>query len=250
MIKLPDSPSPLPFPPLDVQKNIVILTGAGISAESGLKTFRDSGGLWENHRVEDVATPQGFAQNPKLVQRFYNLRRQQLKEAEPNPAHIALAELEQQWQGNFLMVTQNVDNLHERAGSKHVLHMHGELQKVSCQRSLEVFFWTDDVTIDTLCPCCNIAGSLRPYIVWFGEIPLYMDTIAEALIQCDIFVAIGTSGLVYPAAGFVHEAKYHAATTIECNLEPSYNPAFDYGLYGLATVKVPQLVANAHTDFL
>lgn len=223
---------------------MVILTGAGISAESGLKTFRDSGGLWENHRVEDVATPQGFARNPKLVQRFYNLRRQQLKETEPNQAHHALATLEQQWQGNFLLVTQNVDNLHERAGSRQVLHMHGELQKVSCQRTLEVFDWTEDITPDTLCPCCKQAGSLRPYIVWFGEIPLYMNTITEALIHCDIFIAIGTSGQVYPAAGFAQEAKFHAATTIECSLEPSHNAAFDYGIYGPATAKVPQLTAN------
>jgi NAD-dependent deacetylase len=238
----------LPFPCLDTRQNIVILTGAGISAESGLKTFRDSGGLWENHRIEDVATPQGFLRNPKLVQRFYNLRRQQLTETEPNVAHVALAKLERQWQGNFLLVTQNVDNLHERAGSKHVLHMHGELQKVSCQRSLEVFTWTEDIAPDTPCPCCNQAGTLRPYIVWFGEIPLYMDAIADALIQCDWFVSIGTSGQVYPAAGFVQEAKFHKATTIECNLEPSDNPAFDYGIYGIATTTVPQLATHTHAD--
>ncbi|MCH2546775.1 MAG: NAD-dependent protein deacylase [Alphaproteobacteria bacterium] len=224
-----------------MSQNVVILTGAGISAESGLKTFRDSGGLWENHRVEDVATPQGFERNPKLVQRFYNLRRQQLNEVEPNLAHAALAEMEKRWKGNFLLVTQNVDNLHEVAGNRHILHMHGELQKVSCQRSLEIFTWKEDVTAETLCPCCKLPHTLRPYIVWFGEIPLYMDIIGQALMECDVFIAIGTSGQVYPAAGFVQEAKYHGATTIECNMEPSHNPAFDHGVYGRATERVMAL---------
>lgn len=235
----------LPFAPPDSRRNIVILTGAGISAESGLRTFRDSGGLWENHRVEDVATPQGFARNPKLVQRFYNLRRKQLAEAEPNAAHFALAEMQQKWQGEFLLVTQNVDNLHERAGSKNVLHMHGELLKVSCQRTLEIFDWTDDIECGvTQCPCCQRTDTLRPYIVWFGEIPLYMDAIASALMRCNTFVAIGTSGQVYPAAGFVQEAKYHKATTIECNMESSGNRYFDHGLYGPATEKV-RLLADS-----
>lgn len=240
----PVSTNDISFPPLDVRGNIVILTGAGVSAESGLKTFRDSGGLWENHRVEDVATPQGFARNPKLVQRFYNLRRAQLKHTQPNMAHASIAELEKKWQGDFLLITQNVDNLHEQAGSKHILHMHGELQKISCQRSLEVFEWNEDITEQTRCPCCKKTGTLRPYIVWFGEIPLYMDQIATALQQCDTFIAIGTSGQVYPAAGFVQEAAYHHATTIECNMESSSNPAFAHGLYGAATEQVPRLVKH------
>lgn len=235
--------SPLPFPPPDARGNLVILTGAGVSAESGLKTFRDSGGLWENHRVEDVATPQGFMRNPKLVQRFYNLRRRQLAEVEPNAAHYALAELERKWQGEFLLVTQNVDDLHERAGSRNVLHMHGELLKVSCQRTLEIFEWKEDVLVgESRCACCNRTDTLRPYIVWFGEIPLHMETIYAALMRADTFLSIGTSGQVYPAAGFVQEAKFHKAATIECNMESSGNRYFDYGLYGPATAKVRQLV--------
>lgn len=245
---LPPEPSPaehFPFPPLDMRGNIVVLTGAGVSAESGLKTFRDSGGLWENHRIEDVATPQGFERNPALVQRFYNLRRRQLQEVEPNLAHAALAELEKKWQGDFLLVTQNVDDLHERAGSRNVLHMHGELLKVSCLRTMEVFQHGEDITADTLCRCCNRTGTLRPYIVWFGEIPLYMDRIYKAISNCDIFLSIGTSGQVYPAAGFVQDAKFHRAMTIECNMESSKNPAFDFGLYGRATEKVYAL--SKHT---
>lgn len=226
------------LPVLDIRQNIVILTGAGISAESGLKTFRDSNGLWEEHRIEDVATPQGFAENPQLVQNFYNMRRRQLLQAEPNLAHAALADLEKKWQGDFLLVTQNVDNLHRRAGSKHVLHMHGELQQVRCLHSRKIFAWKDDITPESRCPCCQMQHTLRPHIVWFGEMPLHMDEIYKALHRCDIFLAIGTSGQVYPAAGFVQEAKLHKARTIECNLEPSGNAAFDLGIYGRATEKV------------
>lgn len=233
------------LPVLNVRQNIVILTGAGISAESGLKTFRDSNGLWEEHPIEDVATPQGFERNPELVQNFYNMRRRQLKGASPNLAHAALAELEKKWKGNFLLVTQNVDNLHRRAGSKHILHMHGELQRVSCQRTLEIFEWTEDVNPDTPCPCCQMAATLRPYIVWFGEMPLHMEQIYKALHQCDVFLAIGTSGQVYPAAGFVQEAKFRNANTIECNLEPSGNEAFDIGVYGKATETVYALAKLA-----
>lgn len=233
------------MPVLDTRKRIVILTGAGVSAESGIRTFRDSNGLWEEHRIEDVATPQGFAKNPELVQSFYNMRRAQLKTAEPNLAHAALAELEKKWQGDFLLVTQNVDNLHERAGSSNVLHMHGQLQQVSCLRTREVFVWKEDVLAESQCPCCHKTGTLRPHIVWFGEMPLYMDTIYKALHHCDYFLSIGTSGQVYPAAGFVAEAKFRKATTIECNLEPSGNPAFDIGIYGRATEKVYTLSRKA-----
>lgn len=247
MIKRPKKPAADDdgLPMLDTRRNLVVLTGAGVSAASGLRTFRDSGGLWEQHRIEDVATPQGFERDPQLVQRFYNMRRRQAQEAEPNLAHIALATLEKKWRGEFLLVTQNVDDLHRRAGSSRVLHMHGELERVSCQRTLEVFAWREDITPDTRCPCCDMTGTLRPYIVWFGEMPLHMDEIYKAIRNCDIFLSVGTSGQVYPAAGFVQEAKFRKARTIECNLEPSGNPAFDIGLYGCATEKLPALVQRA-----
>ena len=202
--------------------SIVVLTGAGVSAESGLKTFRDNNGLWENHRVEEVCTPEAFANNPLLVQRFYNARRAQLvNEAAPNPAHFALAEFEQHFDGNFLLVTQNVDNLHEQGGSKNVVHMHGELLKTRCVDTHNVFDWHEPITPDTVCQCCQTTGKLRPHIVWFGEVPLSMERIQDALYQCDLFVAIGTSGNVYPAAGFVKLANAVGAHTVELNLEPS-----------------------------
>lgn len=245
MSTFPIKPFPLPEPPaLDSTRNLVILTGAGISAESGLKTFRDAGGLWEGHRVEDVATPQAFMRQPDVVHSFYNARRHQLSEVEPNAAHTALAELEHAWKGDFLLITQNVDNLHERAGSQNLLHMHGELAKARCARTQKVVGWTDEMTVDTACPCCNKAGNLRPHIVWFGEVPLEMERIAEALADCDYFMAIGTSGLVYPAAGFCYEAKAYGATTMELTLEPSGNPAFDCGLQGPASQTVPSLLQN------
>ncbi|EKT63994.1 NAD-dependent deacetylase, partial [Providencia burhodogranariea DSM 19968] len=160
---------------LDMNKmNVVVLTGAGISAESGIQTFRSSDGLWEEHRVEDVATPEGFARNPQLVQRFYNERRHQLQQdnIQPNPAHFALAKLEELLGDNFLLVTQNIDNLHERAGSKRVVHMHGELLKVRCSWSNQVLEWTGDLSPDERCHCCQFPQPLRPHIVWFGEMPL------------------------------------------------------------------------------
>lgn len=203
-------------------KSIVVLTGAGISAESGIKTFRDSNGLWENHRVEDVCTPEAFARNPELVQTFYNARRRQLVlEAKPNPAHIALAEFEKSFSGQFTLVTQNVDDLHERAGSRNLLHVHGELLKARCCRTNKVTSWHNDIDLTTPCPCCRLSGTLRPHIVWFGEIPLFMEEIEEVLGACDLFVSIGTSGQVYPAAGFVQIARAYGAHTVEINLEPS-----------------------------
>ncbi len=220
-------------------RRIVVLTGAGISAESGLKTFRDGDGLWENHRVEDVATPEAFARNPELVQRFYNDRRRQLNDVTPNAAHIALAEFEQHFDGEFLLVTQNVDDLHERAGSQKLLHMHGELLKARCLNSGKVITFSDDISDDTACPCCH-QNSLRPHIVWFGEMPLYMDEIYAALDQCDLFVSIGTSGHVYPAAGFVQVAREAGAHTVELNLEPSnVEDAFAEHQYGPAGIEVP-----------
>ncbi|MEB8565150.1 Sir2 family NAD+-dependent deacetylase [Cronobacter sakazakii] len=224
---------------------VVVLTGAGISAESGIRTFRAADGLWEEHRVEDVATPEGFARNPQLVQEFYNARRRQLQQPEikPNAAHLALARLEEALGDRFLLVTQNIDNLHERVGSKNVVHMHGELLKVRCSQSGQVLEWTGDVTPGDKCHCCQFPAPLRPHVVWFGEMPLGMDSIYEALARADVFIAIGTSGHVYPAAGFVHEAKLQGAHTVELNLEPSQvGSEFEEKHYGLASQVVPEYV--------
>ena len=221
--------------------SIVVLTGAGISAESGLSTFRGADGLWEEHRIEDVATPEGFARDPDLVHRFYNQRRAQLGSVRPNAAHLALAELERTWPGAFLLVTQNVDDLHDRAGSRRLIHMHGELGKVRCGRCGRVMAWTGDTGRDTPCPGCA-RPALRPHIVWFGEMPLELERIGEALEACGLFVAIGTSGNVYPAAGFVGAVK-RSAHTLELNLEPSLvTSAFREHRQGPATVRVPELV--------
>jgi len=202
-------------------RNIVILTGAGISAESGLATFRGPDGLWEGHRVEDVATPRAFTRDPDLVQTFYDQRRARLREVEPNAAHRALARLDEEWPGNFLLVTQNVDDLHERAGSKRVLHMHGELTSAWCLACDARSRWAEDLRHGPPCPVCEASGHLRPDIVWFGEMPYEMDRIDRALGDADLFVSIGTSGAVYPAAGFVQTARYRGAQTLELNLEPS-----------------------------
>lgn len=205
-----------------VYASIVVLTGAGISAESGLKTFRDHDGLWENHRIEDVCTPEAFARNPQLVQGFYNARRAQLlAQAQPNAGHRALADFERNFKGQFTLITQNVDNLHEQAGSRDVVHMHGELLKARCIHTQEVVDWRQDIEPHIPCPCCQEAGRLRPHIVWFGEVPLFMERIEQALAQCDLFVAVGTSGEVYPAAGFVSLAEAYGAHTVELNLAPS-----------------------------
>lgn len=224
--------------------NIVILTGSGISAESGLKTFRDAGGLWEGYRVEEVATPEAFERNPELVQKFYNLRRQQLKETKPNAAHLVLAELEKEWRGDFFLVTQNVDDFHERAGSKNLLHMHGELKKIRCLRTNKIYEFAGEILPETKCECCNTTNTLRPHIVWFGEMPIGMEIIYEKLRLADIFVSIGTSGVVYPAAGFVEEVRMLGlAETIEINLEPSAgHSSFEKKIYGPATKTVPEFV--------
>ena len=222
--------------------SVVVLTGAGISAESGLKTFRDSGGLWEGHSIDEVATPEGFVKNPDLVHTFYNQRRAQLlEEAQPNAAHKALAEFERAFSGRFTLITQNVDNLHEQAGSQNVLHMHGELLKVRCQECLQSITWQTGLNSDTVSPCCNVKGSLRPDIVWFGEIPMHMNHIEQVLEQCDLFISIGTSGQVYPAAGFVQLASFAGAQTVEINLEACGRYSrFDHAIYGPAT----QVVGN------
>jgi NAD-dependent deacetylase len=226
-------------------KSIVILTGAGISAESGIETFRASDGLWENHPVEDVATPEGFDRNPQLVYGFYNQRRSQLQSpsVRPNKAHTALAEFESRYTGSFLLITQNVDNLHERAGSKDVLHMHGELLKMRCLNSRLVFDVREDFDFDTACRCCRSPGNLRPHIVWFGEMPFYMNKINAALEACDLFIAIGTSGNVYPASGFYQTAKIRRAHTVELNLERT-GSTFDQHQYGPASETVPKYLAE------
>ena len=224
-------------------ERIVILTGAGISAESGLATFRGPDGLWEGHRVEDVATPEAFARNPDLVQRFYDARRAKLGTVEPNAAHQALARLDAEWPGELLLVTQNVDDLHERAGARRVLHMHGELKSAWCLACDARMPWAEDLGNDPPCPTCGAAGRLRPDIVWFGEMPYEMERIDDALQRCDLFVSIGTSGAVYPAAGFVQTARYAGARTLELNLEPSLGSMlFDESRIGKAGDLVPALV--------
>lgn len=222
--------------------NIVILTGAGISAESGLGTFRDEGGLWAQHRIEDVATPEGFARNPQLVHDFYNARRANARDAMPNPAHFALAELEAELDGTVLIVTQNVDALHEKAGSKNVIHMHGSLDKALCGACEHRWDAPLVMAPDTNCPRCGTAA-VRPDVVWFGEIPYAMEEIAEALSKADLFVSIGTSGEVFPAANFVAEADYNGAHTIELNLEPSVGASrFAERHFGPASEIVPRWV--------
>ncbi len=223
--------------------NIVILTGAGVSAESGIATFRAEDGLWEQHRVEDVATPEGFYRNPALVQDFYNQRRAQLATVNPNSAHLAIARLQREWPSCVTLVTQNIDDLHERALSPAVIHMHGELLKVRCIHSGNVYPWSGAVQGDSVCSCCSPPRMLRPHIVWFGEMPFAMDEIYAAVRQADLFIAIGTSGNVYPAAGFVTEAQRHGATTLEFNLQPSQQRGyFDFACYGPAGETVPHWV--------
>lgn len=221
---------------------VVVLTGAGISAESGIRTFRGADGLWEGHRVEDVATPEAFIRNPELVYRFYNERRRGLLDPviAPNAAHAALARLEEELGDDFLLVTQNIDDLHQRAGSRRVLPMHGELRRTRCDACDCVSPWDDDFDHVTACPSCGQAAGLRPHVVWFGEMPLYMDEIQSALLQADVFAAIGTSGHVYPAAGFGALARRAGAECVEINLEPSQVASdFDEALYGPASVTVP-----------
>ena len=207
-------------------RNLVILTGAGVSAESGVATFRGPDGLWEGHRVEDVATPEAFVRDPKLVHAFYDARRAKLGTVAPNAAHEALARLDQEWRGELLLVTQNVDDLHERAGSRRLLHMHGELNSGWCLACDQRFAWRGPMSGEAMCAKCKQAGKVRPDIVWFGEMPYEMERIDEALRQADLFVSIGTSGAVYPAAGFVQTARYCGARTLELNLEPSQGSVF------------------------
>ncbi len=229
-------------------QSIVILTGAGISKESGLDTFRDADGIWARVRLEDVATPEGFERDPAQVHAFYHDRRRGLAAdgVEPNAGHRALAELEREWPGDVLVVTQNIDDLHERAGTRNLIHMHGELLKSRCARCGDVRTWRDDLGTDLACPACGASGGLRPHVVWFGEIPLAMDVIYEALVRCKLFISVGTSGNVYPAAGFVREARLGGgAHTVELNLEPSEGHSlFAEKIYGPASEVVPAFVAR------
>jgi NAD-dependent deacetylase len=227
-------------------RNIVILTGAGVSAESGIDTFRDAndgrGGLWEQHRVEDVATPEAFARDPDLVLRFYDMRRAAIQEKAPNAAHHALARLDAKWPGSLLIVTQNVDDLHERAGARRVLHMHGEHLNAWCTTCDVRSPWKAPLIERPACPACG-ERALRPDVVWFGEMPYRMDEIYAALRQADLFVSIGTSGAVYPAAGFVRDARELGAQTLELNLEPSQGSRwFHESRLGPATETVPAWV--------
>jgi len=228
--------------------HIVTLTGAGISAESGIDTFRAADGLWENHAIEDVATPEGFARNPALVHNFYNQRRAALKTVTPNPAHIALARLQTYLEkegGSLTLVTQNVDDLHERGGARHVIHMHGELTSVFCTACDHKWHETEDISEASICAACRSQGTLRPDIVWFGEMPYHMGKIEAALQACDLFVSIGTSGAVYPAAGFVQMARRQGKQTLELNLERSEGSHFFHETrLGKAGTLVPEWVES------
>ena len=226
--------------------SIVILTGAGISAESGIPTFRADDGLWENHKVTEIATPSGFKKDPEKVLRFYNDRRKAMmsQTIRPNPAHLALADLEAHYPGDVYIVTQNIDPLHEIAGSQKVFHMHGEILKARCIKSDDVFPWSSAFDIETLCPCCQEPGRLRPHIVWFGEMPFHMEDIDDLLETCGLFISIGTSGEVYPAAGFVNWARQNRAYCIELNPKPTYNPSFHTFIEGTAGKEVPNLVRS------
>ncbi len=232
---------------IEPDERIVILTGAGISKESGLDTFRCAGGLWSKVRIEDVATPEAYARDPARVLGFYDARRRGLLEqgVEPNAAHRALVELERRWPAEVLVVTQNIDDLHDRAGQGNLIHMHGELLKARCTSCGAVSPWLTDMPREAACPACAARGTLRPHVVWFGEMPLEMDRIYAALAGCGLFVSIGTSGQVYPAAGFVREARSAGARTLELNLDPSDGaPLFEDAVYGPATETVPAFVAG------
>lgn len=224
-------------------RNIVVLTGAGLSAESGISTFRDQDGIWAKIDYREVATPEGYMRNPAKVLEFYNMRRQQNAAVQPNAAHYALAKLEAEFPGDVLIVTQNVDPLQEIAGSKNLLHMHGEIDKALCSHCGKRHLWTTDFLLESACPSCKASGGIRPDVVWFGEMPYHMEVIFEALSICDLFLSIGTSGTVYPAAGFVSEARRAGAHTVELNLEPSEGASlFHEKIHGKATQVVPPFI--------
>lgn len=230
-------------------KSIVVLTGAGLSAESGVPTFRDKGGIWAKYDYREVATPEGFARNPTRVHEFYNLRRQAHAGISPNAAHAALTRLEREYPGEVWIVTQNVDELHEAAGSRNLIHMHGEIMSVLCAHCEARRPWRDDLSVELSCVACGAKGGMRPDVVWFGEMPYHMERIAALLDEADLFISIGTSGNVYPAAGFVAEARASGAHTVELNLEPSEGHSlFAEAVYGPATVVVPAYVNRLLAD--
>ena len=244
---------PFPFKPMPAKvknERLVVLTGAGISAASGVPTFRSNGGLWNNHRFEDLATPEAFARDPELVWNFYRWRQEGVKNARPNRAHEIVAEMEAVLGEAFLLVTQNVDDLHERGGSRNLLHMHGEIMKARCQRCGAVHPDFDYQLSDYPCGQCGAETALRPHIVWFGEMPEHMAAIQEALSRATVFMAIGTSGAVYPAAQFVHIAKSHGARTVLFNLDPADNAgAFDHAVPGPADQTLERIWSEGRHDF-
>lgn len=224
-------------------KNILILTGAGISAESGLATFRSSNGLWNNHKVDDVASIEGFERNPALVHEFYNNMKPKIYQAPINKAHEAITRLQKEYPAETNIITQNIDTLHEKAQNINVYHIHGQINQAVCQNCWQVIDAWEDIDTETTCPHCNISGMMKPNIVFFGENLLCMDKVEELLRKCDLFISIGTSGVVYPAAGFVQTAKYYGADTIEFTLEPTANNyLFDKHIYGKAGNTFPKFV--------
>lgn len=226
-------------------QRIFILTGAGISAESGLATFRSSNGLWNNHRVEDVASIEGFERNPALVHDFYNDLKKEVQGVEPNAAHRAITTLQEKYPAEISVITQNVDTLHEKAGNKNVYHIHGQINQAVCLNCGQVMETWGDVDTETVCPHCQVMGMMKPNIVFFGENLLYMDVVERLLRQCDLFISIGTSGVVYPAAGFVQSAKYYGADTMEFTLESTANNyLFDKHIYGKAGETFPKFVED------
>lgn len=225
-------------------QNIVVLTGAGLSAESGVSTFRDPQGIWSKYDWREVATPEGFRKNPDYVHEFYNMRRRAHRGIKPNAAHFALARLEAN-HTHVTIVTQNVDALHEAAGTRSLIHMHGEALRALCTHCTRSLPWLDDLSTVTPCPTCQKTGGMRPDVVWFGETPYHMEKILDTLAVCDLFISVGTSGNVYPAAGFAAEARANGAHTIELNLEPSQvATAFHETIYGRATDIVPAYVCR------
>ena len=224
-------------------QRIVVLTGAGLSAESGVPTFRDKTGIWAKYDYREVATPEGFARNPDLVHEFYNMRRRAHATVRPNAAHAALARLEREHEGEVWIVTQNVDALHEQAGSRNLIHMHGEIFSALCAGCGARSPWDQDLALATVCGACGEPRGMRPDVVWFGEMPYHMDRIRELVGEADLFLSIGTSGNVYPAAGLVAEARSHGAHTVELNLEPSEGRRmFAEAIHGPATRVVPAYV--------
>lgn len=224
-------------------QNIVILTGAGISAESGLATFRASNGLWNNHKVEDVATIEAFERNPAYIHEFYNDLKKELAAAKPNAAHLAITRLQQEYPADISVITQNVDTLHEKAGNQNIYHIHGQINQAVCLNCGHVLETFGDVDTETVCPQCQVSGMMKPNIVFFGENLLCMDEVDTLLRKCDLFLSVGTSGVVFPAAAFVQTAKYYGAQTFEFNLEPtSNNFYFDKHIFGPAGTTLPAFV--------